>query len=363
MSVAERYCERGKHCAQYDRLGGPAKLSKYNSEHICHQCREAGHTKDALASSRPTNARDPYESGLAAAFRACKRDFVIQVFKGKGPFWEAVKSMRSRWSVEPVTEIPRRRLPGPLGLRPENITEENVGQWLGELNAVAEDLAPAELCAKDKYTNWHDFVGACVLYDPPPSQLLEFADIGEPGKEVILSPSPESRMLDKFRDESIEHRKMAWPPVKQMRGEEEIVHREERHWSDLLETVWSVHLKPLGISFGQMMLEAFESDFYREKTDEWNKNKPRGDGLKYYIEVDRFTTEEDVKYAVRMLSAAQEARPKTGRASRDRLTCVEAASLHDEYGWTYEQLAELNGWKDITLASKYVKDGRAILNE
>jgi hypothetical protein len=288
---------------------------------------------------------------------------VIQVFKKKGPFWEAMKDMRDRWSVQPITEIPHRRFPGPLGLSPEGVTEESVSYWLGELNAVAKDLAPAELCTKDKYTYWHDFVGACVLYDPPPSQLLEFADIGEPGKEMILGPAPGARMLDKFRDESIEHRKMAWPPVKQMRGEEEIVHREERHWSDLLETVWAVHLKPLGISFNQMMLKAFESDYYREKIDEWNKNKPSDDGLKYYIEVDQFTTEEDVKYAVRMLSAAQEARPKTGRLPRDRLTCVEAATLHDEQGLTYEQLAERYQWNDPTLAGKYVRDGRAILEE
>jgi hypothetical protein len=43
-SVAEaRYCARGERCVQYDpQTGNPEKLSRYNKNDICEQCRKAG---------------------------------------------------------------------------------------------------------------------------------------------------------------------------------------------------------------------------------------------------------------------------------------------------------------------------------
>ena len=110
-----------------------------------------------------------------------------------------------------------------------------------------------------------------------------------------------------------------------------------------------------------MLLATYQSESYSKKIDERNDNKQQGDGLGYFIEIDEFVIEEDVKHAFRMISRAQETRPKTGRQPRDRLECVEASVLHDRDGWTYEELAERYKWNDPTLASKYVKDGRATL--
>jgi hypothetical protein len=42
---------------------------------------------------------------------------------------------------------------------------------------------------------------------------------------------------------------------------------------------------------------------------------------------------------------------------------VQCALLHDGLGWSYERLAELHGWTDATRASKYVRDGRVILQD
>ena len=82
-----------------------------------------------------------------------------------------------------------------------------------------------------------------------------------------------------------------------------------------------------------------------------------------YIEVDEHTKEADVREAFKMLTEAHKTRPRTGRPPRDRLTCVEAAILHDHHNFTYQQLAERYGWDDETVASKYLKEGRDILRE
>ena len=80
-----------------------------------------------------------------------------------------------------------------------------------------------------------------------------------------------------------------------------------------------------------------------------------------YIEVRPETTEQDVRSAYRMLAAAHEKRPKSGRPGRNPLAAMECAGLHDRCGWTYERIAEHCGWHDYTAVSKYVAEGRKIL--
>ena len=156
---------------------------------------------------------------------------------------------------------------------------------------------------------------------------------------------------------------MVLPPIKQIRDPQEDRVDEARYWNDILTTVWELYVQPQGVSFEEMLLTVLKSENMRKKNEEWSSNKPPTRGPSYYIGIDEFTTDDDVRRAFRMLSAAQESRPRSGRPRRDRLTCVEAAVLHDSYDWTYEQLANRYDWNDETLASKYVEDGRAILAE
>ena len=378
-SDINRYCSRGQACTQYDVLGMPAKLSRYNNDDVCEQCRQAVREQNDSSATQVEKNRS-YESGLAVAVKTHRREFVVQLYKQHGPFWEAIRDIRARWHVSADTRLPK---PWPYtNLYPDAAPEgsldpdssdyseesseawdEFLKEWRGDLNSVVDRLVPEKLRIKTMSPRWQEFVAACVLYQPPDTELVGFADYAAPGAEVILGPSPSAQGLEKFLDEVERPRSMVLPPIKQIRDPQEDRANEVRYWNDVLKTVWELYIQPQGVGFGEMLLAAFESENFRKKNDEWNNNKPQNSGPSYYIEIDEFTTEDDFRRAFRMLSAAQESRPKSGRPRRDKLTCVEAAILHDTHNWTYEQLAERYEWNDETVASKYVKDGRAILAE
>jgi len=378
-SITNRHCSRGQACTQYEVLGTPANLSRYNKDDVCEQCRQAEREKhDSSASQVEKN--QSYESGLAVAVKTQRREFVIQLYRQRGPFWEAIRDIRARWHVTVDTRIPK---PWPYtnlysDAAPEgswdpdspDYSEESHKawnefweQWHGDLNSVVDRLVPEKLRIKTMSPGWQDFVAASVLYQPPGTELVAFADYAMPGAEVILKSTPSAGILEKFLDEVERPRTMVLPPIKQIRDPREDRADEARYWNDILTTVWELYVQPQGVGFEQMLLAALESENLRKKNEEWNSNKPPKHGPRYYIEIDEFTTEDDVRRAFRMLSGAQQSRPRSGRPRRDRLTCVEAAVLHDSHNWTYEQLAERYDWNDETLASKYVKDGRTILAE
>jgi hypothetical protein len=357
----------------------PAKLNRYNKDNVCKQCRQA-EREERDSSAIQVEKNQSYESGLAVAVKTNRRELVVQLYKQRGPFWEAIRDIRDRWHVTADTRLPK---PWPYtDLYPDAAPErswdpespdyseesykawdEFLEQWRSDLNSVVDRLVPEKLRIKTMSPGWQEFVAACVLYQPPGTELLAFADYAMPGAEVILKPSPSAKRLEKFINERERPRAMVLPPIKQIRDPQEDRADEARCWSDILRTVWELYIQPQGIGFKQMLLTALESENLRKKDDEWNSNKPQSSGPSYYIEVDELTTEDDVRRTFRMLSAAQESRPRSGRPRRDKLTCVEAAVLHDSHNWTYEQLAERYEWNDETLASKYVKDGRAFLEE
>jgi hypothetical protein len=119
-------------------------------------------------------------------------------------------------------------------------------------------------------------------------------------------------------------------------------------------------LKPLGIDLWAMVKEILFND--RELREERDRRR-RENPARVYIDVDEYTTEKDVVNAFRLIRATQPTKVAQGRRTRDRLACVQCALLHDGLGWSYERLAELHGWTDATRASKYVRDGRVILQE
>jgi hypothetical protein len=195
-SLSNRYCARGEACSQYAALGGPAKLSKYNTAEICEACRsaEASPSEDKKAS----NTTFFYESGRAVALKALRRDLVAQLCGRQGDFWEAIKEVRGRRSISPVTRIPpdprtSEFLPddAPRREQDERAYEEFVYAWYSELNSVIERFIPAKLNDVTVWPRWQDFIAACVLYDPPVPGLVEFADRMTPrGGAVIWGPSP-----------------------------------------------------------------------------------------------------------------------------------------------------------------------------
>src|SRR5215213_509452 len=349
-SVTNRYCYRGRACTQHFVLGTPAKLSRYNKDHVCEQCRQAEQEGRNSATSQ-AEKNQSYESGLAVALKTQRREFVIQFYKQRGPFWEAIRDIRARWRVTADTRLPE---PWPYtNLYPDAAPEgswdpdspdyseeshkawdEFLEQWRGDLNSVVDRLVPEQLRIKTMSPGWQEFVAACVLYQPPSTELVAFADYAKPGAEVILGPTPSATILEKFLDQVERTRTMVLPPIKQIRDPQENRADEARYWTDIVTTVWELYVQPQGVSFKEMLLTVLESENMRKKNEEWSSNKPPTRAPSYYIGIDKFTTEDDVRRAFRMLSAAQESRPRSGRPRRDRLMCVEAAVLHDSYNWT-----------------------------
>ena len=50
----------------------------------------------------------PLASSMEGRIRSCRRDLVLQLATQHGPFWVAIRGLRSRWSIDPETQRPPR---------------------------------------------------------------------------------------------------------------------------------------------------------------------------------------------------------------------------------------------------------------
>ena len=252
-SVTNRYCSRGQACTHYEVLGMPAKLSRYNKDDVCGPCRQAEREEHDCSASQ-VEKNQSYESGLAVAVKTHRREFVIQLYKQRGPFWEAIRDIRARWHVTADTRLPKpwpytnlypdAAPEGSRDLDDPDYSEEShkawnqfLEQWRGDINSVVDRLVPKKLHIKTMSPGWQEFVAAYVLYQPPGTELVAFADYAIPGAEVILGPTPSAGILDRFLDEVERPRAMVLPPIKQIRDPREDRADEARYWNDVLTTV------------------------------------------------------------------------------------------------------------------------------
>src|SRR5215213_651793 len=368
-----RYCAKGDQCAEFPVLGAPTRLGQYNPEEICESCRtKLGELPPRVSEAAAVHAKPQFaESGLARALRTQREELLLQILKKRGPFWGAVRDMRERWGLQPATQLPPNPSTcaiwsqcGPEGVRnvPGSVVDERLFEdWNNDLNTLLCVWVPERFRRLDILPKPLDFVAACVLFDPPVPGLVEFNSALLPRATAIMGPTP-GTLADKFRNEEESLQWMVLPPIRQIRDPRVDRDIEARHWIDVLMTVWELYIEPQELDFKQMLKTVYESENFRQRVDEWNRNKPADTGPRYFVEVDEFTTEDDVRVAFGMLSKAQEERPRQGRSARNRLVCAEAAELHDGHGWSYDRLAVRYGWDDPNRASKFIKDGRELLN-
>jgi len=285
-----------------------------------------------------------------------KRELVIQMRQQHGLFWKEVRTMRTRWDVSPTHGLPDNpkklrilALPPPgVGRRDTPEAQRVDAKWRSELLDIAKAVVPQLLLGSERSFidyDWERFLSACVLFDPPDERLEEFAQLGP---FLAASPLPSGVVA------------MAASPVKMMHDPFEERRVAERAWSSIFEAVFELYLEPQGLARDGVLQEIHEArpEIRETRDQEWHDLR-----LRTYIEVDENTTWEDMKAAFKMIDDAREERPKRGRRRRDRLRCVQCAVLHDQNGWTYEQIAQRYAWSDYTLVSKYVADGRNILQE
>jgi len=285
-----------------------------------------------------------------------RRELVIQLWKRSGPFWEAIEGMRVRWNVTTQRALPPKRRY--IALLPPTVERVNTPEkeevylrWRIELSKIAAGIVPEALhgvrSAYDKsLDDWEPFISACVLFDPPDTDLGKFAELGRPfavdaassSGPLVFSSPPISKMYDPDSERAIA----------------------AEAWSAAVDPIFELYLKPMGLDMDEVwdQVHARHPEILRNRQQKLHSLPTRD-----YIQVNEYTTWDDVKEAFKAVSYARPSLPKRGRDKRDRLQCLECAILNDRHGWSYAQLAERYGWLDHTLASKYIKDGRGILKE
>lgn len=206
--------------------------------------------------------------------------------------------------------------------------------------------------------SWEDFLSACVLYDPPEDQLLEFASYGDPEPTVFSG----GRLPTKANLEGLPE--MVDPPIRSLA---DLMGAKDWYWHRVLDHIGAKYLEPWGVDV-QALLETVMWEvpgLYEEHLETYRRYSRR-----YYIEVAEHTTREDVEKAFHMIRSIEP--PKRNKPPRDRLTAVQCAILHGDHNardpedrrrwrWTFEKLADKFGLQGARAAKDYVKLGKQIL--
>ena len=130
------------------------------------------------------------ESSMERHLETFRRDLTLDLFTRHGSIWALVSRARRRWEIEPEARIPPApefkhvHLPKFLlnTSRPEwpIEAEEDYIRWMVYLERMHHELIPPDLRVEDVRFDsadfWDGFLSACILYDPPPDDLLGFAD-------------------------------------------------------------------------------------------------------------------------------------------------------------------------------------------
>jgi len=391
MKASSRYCIRGEQCTQYARLDEPSKLRSSSESSVCEACLSAEADAEseraspvASTSARTTKSKPPTRprrekavdvlaSSAEAEIRGLKRELVLSLFKQSGAFWDLVRKMRERWDVTPEARVPPSAT-GPLDLKfplrtpnpfipknwPDPYEDRNKSfdltiSWAADIREVQKQMVPEKYQDKGAPGEMDRFFSACVLYDPPENELLEFAEISDPEPEAFFG----SQMPDEVEDPGKLPR-MVTPPVKTL---QELTQSEDWAWDCLMydhgERLRSL-MESWGIDTYQLLTELERDD---PELRERYLRKVKRDESRYFIEVDEHTTKDDIDSAFRLIRSAQEKRGSGGRPSRNPLVAVQCAIHYKQPEWTYKKLADHFSLGSTDTAKRYVEEGQKILEE
>src|SRR5215208_4489915 len=171
-----------------------------------------------------------YGSDAANRSRRLKRNLVADLYLRRGLFWELVRDLRQERDILPLVERPPSsskyydlllpqgapNLPEPIGIPPEDEEQaerweaqatklyEFETDWKRDLVRILEQVVPERYRGRltqgnVEYRAWRNFIAACVLYDPPDKELLEFAAFCDPPPYVVL-PYKDSEGRDYARE-------------------------------------------------------------------------------------------------------------------------------------------------------------------
>jgi len=278
---------------------------------------------------------------------------MLDLFLRHGAFWEAIKGLRTKWDIEVSTEIPRREKLGDVP-HPQNWAAESQSKewtelsvrWGYDLDGLVFKFVSERFQNLDYYLLvWRSFFAACVLFDPPETTedeacaLLRFAEYG----------GPSSYHHDVTEEKVLGVPRAFFPAVKEMRDWAKTQAIEDYFWTKLLEKI-DARLKPKGINLQNLIKEVLSDnpelrDFRREAEEKHNP-------FRFYIEADGYTTETELREALRILRKQQGTKLAPGRSARDRLTAVQAAILHDRHNDRDPQDGRRRLWTEVRLAKE-----------
>jgi hypothetical protein len=307
-------------------------------------------------------------SSALRRLRRLRHELVLQLYLRRDPLWDAIRDVRDRWHISAEVHLPR-RVRGRLS--PEKTpNHEDQGyakhavRWQEEMSAIWAKVDPEPRPPTWDYSDyllqasWEDFLSACVLYDPPEDQLVEFASYRALETTVLTG----GRLATKANLEGLPE--MVDPPVRSLFALSKVG---DWYWHRVLRYIGELDLELQGVDVDALIEDALsyipglEAE-YIEKAERYSK--------RYYIGVDDYTSLEDVKRAFHMIREVQP--HKDTNRSRDPLVAVQCAILYDRHNqqlkdkrqrrWTYAKLGEEFGLSSARVASDYVALGREILS-
>jgi hypothetical protein len=325
-------------------------------------------------------------SDVAPYIQRFKRTVAMDLFLQQGTVWKEIRALRERWTMSSTVQVPpetRHNLHFPENGWPDQYDSEGeqssawvelASKWSAELYTLARRLVPEHYRPNHvDEKHWAIFLSACVLFDPPETGLLLFAEHGRP-RPLGLSPADE-----RWRSFGSPPHAMIAAPIRTLSDGLISESIEGWFWEQVIEEIGKKFLEPIGLDIHEMMLEVLKNSpaLLKKRKELREQHAP----ARHYIAVDEETTADDVQRAFRLISNTLPERSKKGAPRRDSLVALQCAILYDRYNakdpedqrrlrWSYERLAEEFGLgagetqkAKKQVAADYVALGRKVLEE
>lgn len=291
----------------------------------------------------------------------------------RGEFWKEVRKVREAWGIDPAGRVPE--TVDTNAYYPPHEWEQAGGEiqqffrfiWLRQVHTLRDLMIPEVYRLAGSPVNWVRFLSACLLYDPPETDLLAFAACAD---HDSAAADVDKRVPYTGTERSSD---TAALPIQQLQDPARA--RDDAHWyrDAIIDEIGKRFLEPRELDIREMY-EAVIGSIRHDKgetqplgheyVDRQQANEPRP-----YIVVTEETTEEDVRKAFRAIKRSRGRSGQGGRPSRDRLVAIQCAILYDNHNsidladkrkrtWTFQSLAETFGLDSDDAAEGYVDFGR-----
>jgi hypothetical protein len=322
---------------------------------------------------------DSLPSSAERRYTRYKRQLTLDLFLREGRLWEAVSTVRERWSVDVQRRVPDDAAP----LRPAilDVDVEPSGRfnqlvlrmrWSDEVKAVHDTVIPSAFrnhtSKRLSQMKWFSFLAYCVLYDPPAMELLEFASRGEfvtvgfgnvdpktiDTETWTVTPPPEDGPT------------MSDPPIAMVAAPDDLRDAERSLWMDVIAELGRRYFEPESLDVFEIVAAILRETGLVDVA----RRRYASVQLQPHITVDPATTKDDVLAAFRIIAATQPERIAGGRPAVDPLVAVQCV-IFKRRGWSNADIATHFGWplradaygvlRRSNTANEHLKAGGAIL--